>query len=271
MIRHPKHNQISKYKFDVKAGLEFYLPTLYNLIEEPFKWSQLDKLWHKQFEKNNKRFEDGPFQYGINIFQISVYAVEKGDESSIRYLDMLNQLFTALAQLLTKPERQMLRGNLFDLLRYSEDFRNYLGEFLILFVLLKNRRYKFVCSEYGVKKGAPTIDFKMLNMESGLPEYFEVINIIMNESQFVSHQETEQFLRSKIEPKILNKNKSGLHYVLVPVVWIGYDEWCKLVRFYQDTNFGIEGVSMPFVHSRFDVDNEKFDKFSSLVEAYSID
>jgi hypothetical protein len=254
--------------FNVRAGIEHYMPSLLNLVEGDFSWNELSKLQNRQFKKYVERLnKSGTFKNRLSLFEVVVTA-SKGNADNRIFANTLNILFTRLGNALDANQKKMLRGNLYDLIRYSTDFLNYVGEFMILDVLIKSG-YKFIHSEFGIKKGLTTIDFKMLNKRTEMYEYFEVFNLEMNSKHLINNEVTERFLRGKFEKKLTDKDKSGLLYALNPVIWIEDTEnTLKLKAFYKETHFKMERVSTPFILSRFDHGGVTYESFSSILEVY---
>jgi len=269
-------NLISKKPdFDVKLGLKHYLPSLIDLIQGEFAWSSLNKLWNKQHIENLKKFEgEGSLTLRVTLLSLTALADKIKDENSIRFLNFMDSVFKNLAIHLDFEERKIIKSNLFDLLIYYNDFLNYLGEFFVLNCLLTTGAYKLIKSECNLKKGKVSIDFNLLHLKSNKNVYIEVINIEITEKHLTDNLTLEKHLRGKLESKLIAKDKSGLDYTLIPVLWTvsteNNENLFKTISFFEETKFSIDRVHVPYVYHRFNYNDEPIERFSSILECYKM-
>lgn len=228
-----------------------YLPSLFKVTEGDFKWKDLNKSFERNFEKYKIENEKGKkLQIRRNLYSTISGSLNR-NKNDIAFLFYLDNLFNKISERLDFNEKKQIKKNLRDLLSFK-GFLEYLGELSVLNSLLETNAYKLLETEsengkkgkgYEKRKG---IDFKLYKIETKENVFVEVINIELKDKYVSSNEAINKLLSEKLIDKIRDKNKSGLDYLLIPVLWYEkIDSLKRIVEFYEEGNFKIEHVEIP--------------------------
>ncbi len=273
MTNKSKNN--NKTSFDIKAGLEFYTPSLLELISGDIRWNSLTKILEDRFHNYAQRHNLGErFHLRTTLYSIASSA-DKGDEANIQFLSFIDNVFKSLIIVLNENEKQLIKKNIADLLEYDEKFLNYLGELCVLNSIMVTGHYSLEKTEYRVKPNGKAIDFLFKNKQTEEDLLVEVVNIELRADKLLDHDITTKFLTSKLQDKLDETDKSGLiNYVLVPVLWGGTDNvnnTLKVKEFYEQTRFHIDRVATPRVYMQLNRGQATYNKFGSILNCLTID
>lgn len=264
-----------KTSFDIKAGLEFYLPSVLKLIAGDIRWTSLTKIFEDRFNDYAERYNNGErFDLRATLYSISVSAAN-GVETNIQFLSFIDNVFKNLVTILTENEKQHIKTNVTNLLQYDEGFLNYLGELCVLNCIMASGEYSLEKTEYKIKPDGKGIDFYFKNKKTQQDFFVEVVNIELRTDKLTDDDITTKFLTSKLQDKIADTDKSGItNYVLVPVFWGGRDDvsnTLKVKDFYERTGFNIDRVEIPRVYMQLKSAQTTYNKFGSLLKCMTLD
>lgn len=254
--------------------MEYYIPSLLELIEGEIRWTSLTKMLNKRFAEQSERYNQGEkFECKVNLYSITASAA-KGDPGNIQFLSFINNIIKSLTSLLNKQERRLISTNLANLLEYDEKFLHYLGELCVLNSLLSSGEYKLEQVEYKLKKNSKSIDFKIQNKKTNEPHLIEVVNIELRDDIVHDFVKIETFLFNKLNDKLLDTDKSGIvDYTIIPVIWGGIDNVnnvLKVKEFYEKTNFSMNRVQVPRVYMQLKSADITYNKFGSILNCLDI-
>lgn len=264
-----------KTTFDIKTGLEVYLPSVLKLIAGDIRWTSLTKIFEDRFHNYAERYNNGErFELRATLYSISASAA-KGVETNIQFLSFIDNVFKSLADVLTENEKQLIKNNVANLLQYDDGFLNYLGELCVLNCIMASGRYSLEKTEYKIKPDGKGIDFLFKNKKTKQDFLVEVVNIELRADKLSDHDITAKFLTSKLQDKLNDTDKSGItNYVLVPVFWGGRDNvnnTLKVKEFYEKTGFQIDRVETPRVYMQLKGEQTTYNKFGSLLKCTTLD
>ena len=268
-----KHKE--KTSFDIKAGLEYYLPSVLTLIAGDIRWSSLTKMFGNRFAEYAHRHEKGEqFDLRATLYSISASAGQ-GNESGIQFLSFIDNVFKSLAQILTEKEKQLIKTNVANLLQYDHGFLHYLGELCVLNCIMTSGSYSLEKTEYKIDPKGKGIDFLFLNKETKTNFLVEVVNIELRADKLTDHDLTKKFIESKLQEKLDDTDKSGVtNYILLPVFWGCKDNVNNILKvkdFYEKTNFNMDRVEIPRVYMQLKGGQQTFNKFGSLLKCLTLD
>ena len=246
-------------KIDLKYSLESHLPSLFKLTDETFNWNDLNKNFEKYVLKHKRIIisqDDIEGLFIVRNLYTTIAGKIDGNEQDIVLCSYIDLLLDDLSQKLDSNGKKQIQKTLFDLLLF-EGFSDYFGELSVLNKFIGSGKYKLLETEvqngnkgkgYNKRKG---IDFKLIDLEEGREINVEVINIKIQDKHIKSNDEIGRFLLRKFEDKIQDKDRSGLEYFLIPVIWYEKVEILKkLKKFYDDTSFEIDNILVPFAYTQ---------------------
>lgn len=262
--------------FDVQSGLVDYLPSLSKMIDAMpgnFGWAAINSNWKSNWEiLVTKQEKEGPLIQKLTLLKICANST-RGDKTDVHFLKFIDGIFKNLGEFLEVKDYGLIRENIYNFLLFHENFLNYLGELAMLNCILLTKQYKLLATEYRVLDSGPSIDFLVLHIETNKKIPIEIVNITLEDQRFIDNATIARFLRGKFENKLREKDLSGINYTLVPVMWpINTEENFnleRLINFYTETNFQMDRVQTPYVHSSYNnPDGTPVDTFSSIFECY---
>ena len=261
---------IDKTDFDIKLGLEYYIPSLLELINGNIRWTSLKKILENKFNEYKERYNNGErFELRVTLYSICVSAA-KGNTESKQFLYFIDNVFKSLANCLSASEKTLIKENITNLLEYRDGFLNYLGELCVLNSLMSSGFYRLEKTEYRLEKDRKGIDFKITNIETNQSYLIEVVNIELREDKMTDHNLIQKFLTSKIQEKLNITDESGItEYTLIPVIWGGRDNVNNILKvkdFYEKTNFSIDRVETPRVYMQLKVEDKTINRFGCILK-----
>jgi hypothetical protein len=271
------NNNINNEKtyFDLKAGLEFYIPSIFKLISGDIRWKSLIKIFEDRFHKYDEKQKLGErVELRSTLYSISVSAAN-GVETNIQFLSFIDKTFKSLAQILTDKEKKLIKTNIANLLEYENGFLNYLGELCVLNSIMVSGQYSLEATEYRVKTNGKGIDFQFKNKKTDELFLVEVVNIELNSDKLFSHDIIDKFLSGKLQEKLKDTDKSGVtDYKLIPVFWGGKDNVVNTIKmkiFYEQTDFKMDRVEIPRVYMQLKGKKTTYNKFGSILNCLTLD
>lgn len=258
-------------KFNIKKGIEFYIPSLLTLIEGDIRWASLTKILENRHQDYTERFNNGEvISLRISLYSL-VASAQRGNSEHIQLLSFIDNVFKSLSNLLSSDEKLLIKNNIANLLEYDEAFLNYLGELCVLNCLLASGICRLEATEYKLNQGSKSIDFKLLNKETKESLLVEVVNIELKDDKMVNHSSIQKFLEGKYKSKLTDTDKSGiLDYTLAPVLWGGRDNLSNILKvkeFYEMSSFRMDRVQTPLVYMQLSDGNTVFNKFGSILNS----
>lgn len=269
-----ENSNIRNTNFDIKLGLEYYIPSLLKLIKGDIRWSSLKRMLNKRFDEYSIRYNNGErFELRMTLYSLCASAAE-GNIEQIHFLSFMNNVFESLSKSLNSVEKDLIKTNVSNLLMYDEDFLNYLGELFVLNSLMESGNYRLEKTEYRLEKHKKGIDFQIRNVETNEYYLVEVINIELKEKKVTNHVMIEKFLTSKLQNKLDDTDKSGItEYVLIPVIWGGKENVVNILKvkdFYEKTNFSIDRVQTPKVYMQLNVEDKTINRFGCILKCLDV-
>jgi hypothetical protein len=261
---------IDKTTFEIKLGLELYIPSLLELINGNIRWKSLKKILENKFNEEKERYNNEErFELRVTLYSICALAA-KGNPESKQFLFFIDNVFKSLATCLSDSEKNLIKENISNLLEYRDGFLNYLGELCVLNSLMSSGLYRLEKTEYRLEKDRKGIDFKITNIESNQSYLIEVVNIELREDKMTDHNLIQKSLTSKIQEKLNLTDESGItQYTLIPVIWGGRDNVDNILKvkdFYEKTNFSIDRVQTPRVYMQLKVEEKTINRFGSILK-----
>ena len=261
--------------FDIKQGLEHYIPSLLDLIEGDIRWTSLQKILHSRFSEYADRHDKGErFELRLTIYSLTISAA-KGNNEHIQFLSFIDNVFKRLTTCLTATERNYIKTNISNLIEFDNKFLNYLGELCVLNCLVTSGLYKLDKTEFRLKSKGKGIDFRMVNIQNQNYFLVEVLNIELPDNKVINHSVLQEFLSRKFQDKLEDTDKSGiLDYTIIPVIWGGRDNVNNILKvkdFYEQTNFSMNRIQTPLVYMLLKSGDRFFNKFGSILNCLTID
>jgi len=266
---------IDKTTFDIKLRLEYYIPSLLQLIEGDIRWTSLKKILDKRFNEYTERYNNGErFELRMTLYSLCVSAA-KGNIEHIQFLSFIDNVFKSLATCLNSSEKGFIKTNIANLLEYEDGFLNYLGELCVLNCLMTSGLYRLDKTEHRLEKGTKGIDFKLSNSKTNESFLIEVVNIELREDKMTEFDLIQKFLTGKLQDKLEDTGKSGItKYTLVPVIWGGRDNVNNILKvkdFYEKTNFTLDRVQTPRVYMQLKAGDKTLNRFGSILKCLNAD
>lgn len=144
--------------FDVEEGIKFYLPSLRKLISGNFSWSDLNKQWNRKVNETRVSANGQNVKQMMTLLTLTANAYKKQGFFEVQFLAFIDHTIKILISKMTPAELELIKGNLYDLLIYSDSFLDHLGEIFVLADLFLNKPYKLLKSEFGLKeKSVPIV------------------------------------------------------------------------------------------------------------------
>lgn len=259
-----------KYKYDIENNLRLYIPSLFKLIEANIRWSGLTKIFNRNFDAHKAQYDNGKNSAIRHTLYSIINLALKGEEHEIQLLSYIDNVFKDLYNLLNVNERIFIKTNIANLLEFNPDSIHFLGELSVLNCLMKTGVYKFVRTEYSLTKDGKSIDFKLYDINEKRNILIEVVNIELRNDMMLNHCTIHQFLSKKLNDKLEDTDKSGIHdYTLIPVLWGNdkgsLDNILRVKEFYEATKFTIERVELPMVYMLVYINGKPENRFCSIL------
>jgi hypothetical protein len=233
----------------VKANLEAYLPALAELADgRDFPWAKIDKLFRKKLDERTVASKGQSMEVEASLYDL-IISVKKQETRALGLLHFIERLAEELLNRLTLVEKQLISGNLKQLLlSFDSKYLNFLGELAVLNNLLKFAAYRLTAVErpLGNRK---SIDFMLWNEDAGRHVLVEVMSIHLNETRVVADAEAiRKFLTHKLAEKVTSK-LTGLidapEFQLVPVIWGSYQAIQAYSEFFKAHTLELPNVLEP--------------------------
>lgn len=250
LIRQEKSKPVPIY-FDVEEGIKYYLPNLRKLIANNFSWNDINKQWNKKINEKIILSHGQGFNQTMTLLTLITNAHQKQNFFSIQFLGFFDHTIKILLEKMTKSEIELIKGNLYDLLIFSDSFLDHFGEIIVLADLLSNHPYRLLKSEITLKKNSTPIDFQFIDTTTNNTINIEVYCIKLTQKNFENKQESNliEFIKNKIFAKQKQKDKSGIKYKLFPILWLmnnkEKDFMPDLISFFRSNTIEIENVITP--------------------------
>lgn len=270
-----KISNIDKTTFDIKVGLEYYIPSLLQLIQGDIRWKRLNEILDSRFNEYTEKNNSGErFELRMSLYSLCVSAA-KGNSEHIQFLSFIDNVFKSLTTWLNDREKEHIKTNISNLLEYDEKFLNYLGELCALNCIMASKLYSLEKSEFTLTQGGVGIDFKFQNIETKKDVLVEVRNLELRADKLANNELIHKYLSSIFQKKLEDTDKSGItDYTLLPVLWGGKDYVNNILRvkkFYEDTNFAMDRVQTPLVYMQLKDGNKTYNKFGSILNCLNVD
>jgi hypothetical protein len=260
-------------QFDVEAGIKYYLPSLGKLITGNFSWTDLDKQWNKKVNEKLIIANGKKVKQIMTLLTLTTNAFKGQGFFEVQFLRFIDHVIKILVDKLSAQELELIKGNLYDMLIYSDSFLDHLGEIMVLADLITTKPYRLLKSEYRQNpKGVP-IDFRFLDNQTNKHINIEVYCIKLTEKNFEAQPKytLTEFIVGKLNAKIKKKDKSGLEYKVFPVLWlINTDEkdyMPDLISYFRENTISIDKVMTP--HTIFmgrDSEDNPITQFLSILD-----
>lgn len=102
-------------RFDVRARLQAYLPSLFELLDEnKINWKTIERNFHKRFNLLSKQYEvtQEPIRIEASLYDIIAAALQ-GKREAFNLLDFIDKRLQELSQRLSSDEKRMVRKNVY--------------------------------------------------------------------------------------------------------------------------------------------------------------
>lgn len=238
--------------FDVEEGIRYYLPSLRNLIVGNFSWTDLNKQWNKKVNEKMVSVNGQNVKQMMTLLTLTVNAYKKQGVFEVQFLGFINHTIKLLISKMTPTELELIKGNLYDLLIYSDSFLDHLGEIFALAELVSNKPYRLLKSEFSLNEKGVPIDYHFTNTTTNEFINIEVYCIKLTQKNFDagSKYDLGEFIKNKIAAKRVDKDKSGLDYELFPVLWLmntdEKDYMSDLISYFRKNTIEIDKVITPY-------------------------
>ena len=225
---------------DLEARLRIYMPAMFRLLKDNNlngkQWRNLHKRFLEVHAERIRKYKENENYLLIeaNFFDLISSAIN-GHKPAIRLVGYFDVLYKALNKTLNEDEKKLIRTTDYNsLINMDHKFRNFIGELAVLLNALEGRRYNLVGIERDKIGGGKKADFTLLDIASGKEELVEVVNIHLDEEQFL-----EENITSKITKKIKEKTEERVdfkEFTLVPVIWAPVSVLKVLADLYKSGN-----------------------------------
>ena len=234
-------------KISAKQIIKHFLPSILKIIgdDKNFGWTKINSKFNEVLI-DRLNAHAGNYIKEPTLFDVFL-SVQYGNKESILQLNLLENLFSELGNLLDFNQKIILKAIVANLLK-SSDYRyiDFVAELATLVNILKTSFYKLEAIEFKLPS-SKSIDFKLKHINSEEISYVEVFSIHLNSDKVSSNpNEIEKFLTSRITKKIISKEfPQDFNYFIVPVLWGKHKELLIYSDFFQRTKFKINRVLEP--------------------------
>jgi hypothetical protein len=249
-----------------------FLPSIMKIIDDDqsFGWIEINSKFNK-IVKDRTKIQSENSTIEPTLFDV-IFSAQHGNREPVLQLNLLENLFSEMATLLDTYGKQLIKDNLRNLLKSSDNkYMNFVGEIAALVNILKTSLYKLEAIEFQLPSGK-SVDFKIKNISSEEISYVEVFSIHLNSDKVFSDQnEIEIFLTGRINKKILSKEFSeDLNYFIVPILWGKHKDLLIYSDFFQKSRFKINRVIEPLSFLTFiEMDGSILHRFGRISELFN--
>lgn len=266
-----------KPEFDIENRLKIYFPILFELLDgNKINWKKAKKVFTRKFQEYEARqaATNSGFRIEASFYNIISSAINK-EPGAIRLLDFIQKLFEELTDGLNRPEKKLIKDNVFGFLTNMDmKYLNFLGELCVLNHLKRVSPYKLIDTEVLLipeKKDGSKIDFKFLNTETKKDVLVEIVNIHLNEKNTADEVSIENMLTQKIGEKLLKKGiTQNKGFNLIPVLWGQWTEIKVIGKYYEAKKTKFANTTTPVCFMTFTDQNgvmvHKFGTIDTIFE-----
>ena len=258
------------FQVDLEQRLRLYMPAMFRLLSDrnlkAIQWRRLNKKFVEEHKKRKLLYEanNNYLRIEANFYDL-INATINGDQSAFRLVGYFDILFKGLDNNLLPLEKVMVRDTVyFALINFDHKFRNFIGELSVLLNAVENRRYSLLGIEKDIIANNNTADFTLLDNATGAKELAEVVNIHLDDSNYLKEN-----LVNKIEKKLEEKTNKLVHFApfsLIPIIWAPWEVLKDIATLYKSGDvITINGVVEPVAYCAFcDSNNRPIYRFGPI-------
>ncbi|MGD2035105.1 MAG: hypothetical protein PVF73_08630 [Bacteroidales bacterium] len=246
----------SKPRYDVKKGLEKYMPSLMKFMEgHDIPWikisrsleSHIDKIRDKVNSCNNK----GPTE--DTTFYSFIVGMAVGKKETAAMFDFFNSTFESLQQRLNNDESRHIHRMIKKVLtNFDYKYLNFIGEIATINAYKSTGKYSLInIEEKAYQQNNVSIDLFLQRKKDERKFLVEVVNIHLKDKQIKHKKELEYHINSKIKDKIDEKVFDNPKYevYIQPVIWVKDLEQLKLLyKIFKREKRVINNVYIPLTY-----------------------
>lgn len=241
------------------------VPELFELLgNRNLSVRQWNDINEKYVSVNNKRYEKyvengmQPIQVQASFFDVIHKGFQGGNYGYYVFDDLIRKTLRGLSTLLSERNKDQFKTNLYNILiHHDHNYRNFIGELLLLENFLSQKKYRLERFEYPITDTTQA-DFHFIELATNESLLVEVVNINFLDKIPV---DIIRFITGKLEAKYRSKTKGAEHmaFTLVPIVWADHSTLRRIEKaFDEGKGFNLPYAYAPCAFATYDYDNIKF-------------